>query len=1683
MAKFAKDRWNKDEVLSLFDPVISEWFSSKYSSLTEPQEKAVPLIHEGKNVLVSSPTGSGKTLTAFISVINELFLMAKHGSLEDRIYCVYISPLKALANDIHRNLEVPLQEIKNIAEREGVRIPDIRVAVRSGDTSTSERQKMLRKPPHIFITTPESLALVLTAPKFREKFRNVKYVIVDEIHEVASNKRGVLLSLNLERLAYLAGEFQRIGLSATQAPIEEIAKFLGGFKDGKERDVWIVQSLHRKELDLKVITPVEDLTMVPYEVATEKMYDMLVDMIKKHRTTLIFTNTRSGTEHVAYKLKERGVEGIEAHHGSLSKETRLRVESALKNGELKCVISSTSLELGIDIGYIDLVVQIGSPKSVAKGLQRIGRSGHAYGKVAKGRFMVFELDDLVECTTLVKCAYDGKIDRIFIPENSLDVLAQTIVGMSLEQRWKVSDAYSLIKNSYCYRNLPMEKFLEVLRYLSGKVMGNEIYSKIWFDEEEGTFGRKRSSRMIYFMNMGTIPDESDYLVVDIEGKRLGDLSEKFVEKLQKGDVFVLGARSYEVLRITHSKVVVRDALGKRPTVPSWAGEMLPRSYDLSIEVGKFRQFVETSVRENGEGRTIEILMKEYYLDYNGARSIVSYIKEQMAYMVPTHIRVVVEGYVGNDGKYSVIFHYPFGRRVNDALSRAYAHVLTERFGINVGISITDDAFMLTIKKKVPLNAIRDILNSDTIDDVLRHAIFGTELFKQRFRHVATRSFMVLRKYKGRSVSVARQQLRSDRILKLLSEIPGFPVIEETFNEIFTIAMDLPHAKEVLKGIENGDIEFMKIEYSDTPSVFAHSIILVGISDIVLMEDRTALLKHLHLRLLERIIPAEETEFLFSEEEIESYFSSKIRIRDESSLMNFLSHAPGADVLHRRGINIYDYSEMNEEDLVSLVESKIDAGEIVSVYAGRLLWTTISLYPVFSTLYAKECDNTIKWEGDKTVEELAKEFEIKKSEIMDILKCMERAYLVGRKVIKGKIKWYVRNREEINRDYALEILIKNLLNLRAPLTFEEIVYTLHIDENDARRILKYMVNEGTVKKAKFVVGYGEQYMLEEDYRKLREKRGISEARIQSYRAWKIIRKMSCREYFDNFLIAFSIDSIKIRGCFEEFLNMVRRREIAYGKFLGGRYGYARKRDVPLFAGVYRIENIGERERKIIELIARLGTKATLNEIIKSSSYRQSTVKRIIDTLEKNVYVYRTVVDVEDSSTYYFEPLITEMAGDAGDFTMRIIRGYGPMTKEQFEWLTRFPLSETENLKELIAEGRVYYTAENIGDYEHVKAVVPSADPFAYPIMQELYDKFSNLYSHVLVEKGQVVASGELIDKFDHYFVEEVVGDKKSFMDHLSNLGMVISNDSYGSTKFKKIGDYYASGVPVNKVYDNKKILSYVLWKSRVVPGRKLKTPLDVAKFLMFLHSDFELIRAYKRINISKYYHSELVYETLDLRNEHGYATKESAAIFQAIKSMEMDKDMHVIYTMLLTHKKMKISEIFEESPLGIERTEEALKNLYMGNYIVKYPLGYVVVEKKYEREYALEKYIENLFDVLGFINSDIAKIFGGNYLSRADVVEILKRSELKAGLYLNDGKLYYGNPDEIDNTNYFNNPVVLHPSDPISRLIMYIYPQKFEGYVVINGEFLGVVKATGKRKLKIKKSSSEDAEKIFKEVIK
>lgn len=850
--------FTEDEVFSLLQPEVAEWFKNKYKHFTPPQLMAIPLIKQGKNVLVSSPTGSGKTLAAFLGIIDSLIDLEKKGSLENYVYAVYISPLRALNNDMRRNLLEPLNELKQLYRD----LPSIKIGVRTSDTTPYEKQKMLRDPPHILITTPESFALSITSPKFKDRLRNTKWIIIDEIHELANSKRGAYLSGLVEIFESLIVQrpLIRIGLSATVAPLEEVAKFLVG----KNRPYEIVDARFVKPLDIKVIVPVKDLVHATEEEISDGIYKKLISEIKRHRTTLIFTNTRSAAERVAYKIRKiiekekilEDVDSIEAHHSSLSRDIRLEVEEKLKRGELKAVVSSTSLELGIDIGYIDLVILLSSPKSVSRLLQRIGRAGHHIREISKGELLVVDRDDLVECTVLAELARQRKIDNIHIPVNPLDVLSQLIIASSLiKPEITKTELYNIITSSYNFSLLTWKDFEDVLEYLGGnfELEDKGVYSKIRL--YDNVIKLKKGTRMIFTMNSGTIPDEAKIAVFTDANKYVGNLEEEFAEILSPGDIFVLGGRTYEFLTSKGNKVIVHPADGQRPTVPSWFSEMLPLAYDSALEVGKFRGEVSKIIDTMPLEKAIDYISRKYHISKDAAFSMYQYIYEEKMFtggIIPTDKLILIEIYDDEENRRNFIFHSLYGRRTVDALSRAVAYVISNDTGMDVKISVTDNGFIITLPEIIdyPLASVFDKLDPNILYDTLSRVISRTEMLKRRFRHCAERSFMLLKRYKGRETSIDRRQLNAEVLLKAVSEIKDFPVLKEAIREILEDYMDIKHAIEVLSKIKNGEIRIKVIGPNNVPSPFSHSILLKEYSDVVLAEDKRKLLQQLHDKVVE-----------------------------------------------------------------------------------------------------------------------------------------------------------------------------------------------------------------------------------------------------------------------------------------------------------------------------------------------------------------------------------------------------------------------------------------------------------------------------------------------------------------------------------------------------------------------------------------------------------------------------------------------------------------------------------------------------------------------------------------------------------------------------------------------------------------------------------------------------------------
>ncbi|APX96771.1 ATP-dependent helicase [Natronorubrum daqingense] len=906
------------DVFDRLEPAVQEWWLEEFGEFvpendgffTPPQRGAIPKIHDGTNTLICAPTGSGKTLASFCSIIDELYRRDRESAdgLENSVYCLYVSPLKSLANDIHRNLEVPLEGIESIVEGrdDDAETGEIRHAIRHGDTTSYERQQMLEETPHILNTTPETLAILLNSPKFREKLRTVEYVIVDEIHALASGKRGTHLSVSLERLEALADdEITRIGCSATIDPLSEVAEFLVGCDDPRvgtddsddggdttdeaptadgdgpvHRPYEIVDARFAREFDVELECPTDDLINTSREVVQERFYRLLHDHIQEHTNTIVFTNTRSGAERVLHNLRETFSDYDEAnsgcHHGSLSKEVRQDVEARLKTGKLDVVTTSTSLELGIDMPHVDLVVQVGSPKSVASLLQRVGRAGHRVGQTVTGRVIALDRDELLECAVMLQTAEEGFVDSVSIPENAHDVAAQHVYGMAIAEIRPETDLKSILRRAYPYRNYGDEKWESLVRYLTAEYGGLEdrnVYAKIWRDENDSPDGehhyeeypvgetligkRGRLARVIYMTNIGTIPDSFTCEVFTRAGDEwVGQLDENYLDTLEKGDVFVLGGDHFEYRYRRGSKVYV-DHTSARPTVPSWFSERLPLSPDLGRKMLTFQQTLLEHYEDGGPPR-VRAWLRDLPLDDDSVRALARLFEHQLRYAGPESIstseRLAIE-VVRDRDEYERHYyvHSLYGRQFNDGFSRLLAYRCAQEATANVRVAVADNGFVLSmpLNRKVDIEGIIDDLAAGAVREDLRASLADTDLLQRYFRINATRALMILKRYKGYEKSASEQQVSSEMLLGFATDLENFAVIEETYREILEDKLDVEMIESVVAALESGDLSVER-QLFDSPSPRAFGLATLSASDVVLAEDESAALQAFHDHVLEEI---------------------------------------------------------------------------------------------------------------------------------------------------------------------------------------------------------------------------------------------------------------------------------------------------------------------------------------------------------------------------------------------------------------------------------------------------------------------------------------------------------------------------------------------------------------------------------------------------------------------------------------------------------------------------------------------------------------------------------------------------------------------------------------------------------------------------------------------------------------
>ncbi|MBI2682805.1 MAG: DEAD/DEAH box helicase [Acidobacteriales bacterium] len=844
-------------------PIVQEWFVRKFGTPTEPQEAGWPHILARHPVLISAPTGSGKTLAAFLACIDQLVRKALDGRLTDKIEVLYISPLKALGNDIQKNLEGPMGEILHLAAERGLLMPEIRTMVRTGDTLPAERRRMLKRPPHILVTTPESLYILLTAGKSRELLRAVETVIVDEIHAIADDKRGSHLSLSLERLAVLSpAPPLRIGLSATQKPIELVADFLIGCDElGRRKRPVIVDVGHRRTMDLAVEVPKSELGPICTHAMWEEIYDRIAELAREHRSTLVFVNTRSLTERIAHCLGERlGEEAVAAHHGSLSRKLRLAAENKLKNGEIQALVATASLELGIDIGFVDLVCHIGSPRSFAAALQRIGRAGHWRGAIPKGRFFPSTRDDLIECAAVVRGMRDGDLDRLWVPSAPLDILAQQIVAMCAcqpeDEPWDEDDLLRVVRRAYPYRDLPERDYQAVLEMLSeGFTSSRGRYSAyLHRDRINRKLRARRGARLVAITNGGAIPDNALFTVVmEPEGIPIATLDEDFAIDSVPGDIILLGNTSWRVRRIeAKGRVLVEDAHGAAPTVPFWRGEAPGRTLELSEEVGELRQKISESTPNVAPGfvlgskapeivTTKDWLHSECGLDEPGAEQAIEYVVAGRGVLraVPTQKTVIAERFFDEGGGMQLVVHAPFGGRINKAWGLALRKKFCAGFNFELQAAATDNGINISLAEQhsFPLADVFQFLTEANVQHALEQASLDSPIFANRWRWDANRSLALLRFRNGKKVPPQIQRTRSEDLLASVFPdlaacqenvqrpitITDHPLVREVMSDVLTEAMDLEGLRQVLRGLHSGEIKFLAVD-TPVPSQFSHEII-------------------------------------------------------------------------------------------------------------------------------------------------------------------------------------------------------------------------------------------------------------------------------------------------------------------------------------------------------------------------------------------------------------------------------------------------------------------------------------------------------------------------------------------------------------------------------------------------------------------------------------------------------------------------------------------------------------------------------------------------------------------------------------------------------------------------------------------------------------------------------------------
>ncbi|MBO57996.1 MAG: hypothetical protein CMA77_03255 [Euryarchaeota archaeon] len=1327
------DSYEESDILysSLSQPV-RDWFKDKFPDFTDPQKMAIPSISNGDNLLLCSPTGSGKTLTAFLSIIDKLVRMSLDGELEDKVYCVYISPIKALANDIQKNLIDPLTEIKDRFLPK--RAKDIKVGLRTGDTSQSERQKMLRKPPHILITTPESLGLALASSKFRPLMNELSWLVLDELHSLVPSKRGTLLSLTVALLdSVILTPVQRIGISATMEPLDEVARFLVPV-GGEQDSVKVAKVSGARELDLDIILPhprFGDPTFDHKQILDANVENIL-DLIEAHTTTIVFVNTRKMTEEIVQKIRRLAGwddSGIEAHHGSMNKQIRKDVEERLKMGELRCCVSSSSLELGIDIGTVDLVIQLGSPGSIATALQRIGRAGHHVGGIPRARLLPTGPHDLVELVALQGAIMSGEMDLLRFPENSLDVLAQFMVGLTIVGEQDVDEVYGLITNAWPYRSLPYDDYIEVIDML-------EDEKRLWVDWEENTIGKRGYSQMIYYTNLGTISPDNNYLVLNTDGSMIGQLSSSFVSSVRPGDVILLGGTTYRIQSIQGSRVNVTPVTGYRPTVPSWSGEALSRSSELSDSVLKLQKATMLALRRQRDPR--RLLKEGYGLSSKISEAVARFMEQHVAesFEVPGPNRIMMEQIVGGGTTYMVTTCR--GRAFNMTLGYFFAGIASAHEIQVYEISFDENGFLIKLSDDVDPAAFPAVFESGDHRKIIESYLIDTQLFAKRFREVAGRSLIIPRRIGAEEVSPQQFQQKSDALFKSHRAASESLLMKEVFNEIFHHDLDMIGLDQFVSRVVDGSSRILHTRVK-VPSPIGMNLYMSAFEDLLSMRTRAYLIKDIDPEILRRLLGQRALATQLDEGQVNSYYEDKMPTpNDSESLLDLMEMGGGLDRKHINPLYRSKLEGIDEEEIRGWVLELIEKEEIVRInntghegidnkWFSRRMGDIHGTLGLLSTHNAEDIDDLRQlYTGGLTYDVSTK--------------------YKGTEAISWKASLLSDPHE------CLRVKMVDLLGSEGPQTLDDLVSRLPFPKQMIENILHELEVRNIItigfyrqtEEGEFILRVDEHYITggEEDviaYRNLQnllltKSFKLHDDPLQALSSHVMIQKM--HELLDR------VKSFR----FADWKDLKHDPDVVMGRLLHNRVGYTKKDQLPLLLGLRPEPWIGEMESKLLTNIPE-NDNVTRQQVLidiprdEESKYLMNRAKYAINNMERQllcVKQYEELPERKRSLSLFHRVKDVYNPIPFDDALVELIRRIGPVKRYTLGWYVSRSGDELDDtLRLLLDQGRItkvialqpeltdfYCLLEDVSEVkrrvreDREMRILTQSDPFCSRFIQEV-----------------------------------------------------------------------------------------------------------------------------------------------------------------------------------------------------------------------------------------------------------------------------------------------------------------------------------------------------------------------------